>query len=257
MKISITLFISIILLWTISLGQTKAKKIIYITKSLEYLQLINDSTVLTSIGDEHEITAYYIKADTLFIKNEYLKMGPNHKSDHIINWYDYKILKQSDDSLFLINKFRGYKKPYYWQDTLKFVAIEKLKETVTSFKYLKLDYHNPFDGTLKLTIDSLGKVIYERTPEAISGEKVLIKIKGELSPKEFRNFLDTLAYSLPSKLYRQRGCAIDEAIANFEIVYNDKKVVSKGCALKWTHAFLFNYLYDISENKGFVKRQKG
>jgi len=132
-----------------------------------------------------------------------------------------------------------------------------LKETIVKFKYLKLDCANPFDGTLKLTIDSLGKVIYERTPDVISGEKVTTRIKGELTPKEFRNFLDTLAYSLPSKLFRQRDCAIDAPISNFEIVYNDKKFVSKGCSLTWIHAFLLNYLNDISENKGFVKRQKG
>ena len=257
MKVSISFFISTMLFATISFGQTKAKGKVYVSKTLEYLHLLNDSTLWTSIGDEQDTTKYYIKADTLFIQNEYWQTGANHKTDHIIKWQDYKVIKHGDDTLFLLNTFKGYSKPYNWEDTLKFVSLSKLKEAVTKFKYLKLDYSNPFDGTLKLTIDSLGKVTYERTPEIMSGGNVMTRIKGELTKKEFASFLDTLAYSLPSRFARQRSCGIDGAMSNFEIAFNDKTVVSKGCSLKWTHAFLFNYLYDINKNKGFVKRQRG
>lgn len=257
MKVSVCLFILTMLVVKISFGQTHAKGKVYVSKALEYLHLLSDSTLWTSIGEENDTTKYLIKGDTLFIQNEYWQTGANHKSVHIIKWQEYKVIKNGNDTLFLLNTFKGYSKPYNWEDTLKFVTLTKLKETITNFKYLKLDYNNPFDGTLKLTIDSLGKVTYERTPEIMSGGKVLTRIKGELTKRELANFLDTLAYSLPSRFARQRSCGIDGAMTNFEIAFNDKTIISKGCSLKWTHSFLFNYLYDISRNKGFVKRQRG
>ncbi|RYZ25553.1 MAG: hypothetical protein EOO10_17970 [Chitinophagaceae bacterium] len=257
MKVLVSLFISTMLFVTVSFGQTNGKGKVYVSKTLEYLHLLSDSTLWASIGEEHDTTKYHITGDTLFIQNEYWQTGANHKTDHIIKWQDYKIIKNDSDTLFLLNTFKGYSKPFNWEDTLKFVSLVKLKETVAKFKYLKLDYSNPFDGTLKLTIDSSGKVNYERTPEIISGGNVLTRIKGELTKREFANFLDTLAYSLPSRLARQRSCGIDGAMTNFEIAFNDKIIISKGCSLKWTHAFLFNYLYDIGRNKGFVKRQRG
>ena len=244
-----------VLFCTVSFGQIKAKKQAYVSKTLEYLQLLSDSTLLTSIGEEHDTTKYYTKDNTLFIQDEYWQTDGSHESKHIIKWQDYKIVREGNDTLFLLNTFKDYSKPFDWEDTLKFVALSKLKETVTKFKYLKLNYSNPFDGTLKLTIDNLGKVTYERTPELLSNHKVLTYIKGELTKREFARFLDTLAYSLPSKFARQRSCPIDGAIVNFEIAFNDKTIVSEGCNLKWTHAFLFGYLYDISKNKGFVRRQ--
>lgn len=256
MKITLTLFTSFFLSLTIAFGQNKTKGKVYVSSTLEYLHLINDSTLWTSIGDENDTTAYYIKADILRIKNQYWRTGANHQTDNIIEWHDYKILKQSDDSLFLLNNFKGYAKPYNWEDTLNFISIHRLKETIAKFKHLTLDYFSPFDGTLKLNIDSSGKITYERTAEITSGKETLTSLKGELTKKEFARVLDTLAYSLPSRFAKRRRCGLDGPIIDFEITFNDKTVLSKGCSLKWTHAFLFNYLYDITKNKGFVKRQR-
>ncbi|MBL0070021.1 MAG: hypothetical protein IPP39_16560 [Chitinophagaceae bacterium] len=90
------------------------------------------------------------------------------------------------------------------------------------------------------------EIILERT-------KINQNIKGQLTQKEFTNFKNLLSKSLPSRLPFKRGCPMDGATSNFEIIIGSKKIKSTGCDLSWTHAFLLNYLYDIDHNKGLKK----
>ena len=86
--------------------------------------------------------------------------------------------------------------------------------------------------------------------------EVFIVTKGVLTRAEFNKFLKQLTYFLPGKLRPFRGgCqAMDAGSVTIHIQYNNKSILSKGCSLKWPHAFLVNYLYDLDENKGFVKQ---
>lgn len=260
MKGLILIFISISLYWSCH-GQVQGK--IFVSKTLEYLHLINDTTLCTSFGDESDTTTYYIKSDTLFIKNEYWRSSGNSKSDHIIKWQNYKIIKQSNDSLYLLNKFNGYKKPSNWEDTLLLVNIEKLKESVAEFKFLKLEFSSPWSGAKQITVDSLGKVNFVDRPILLNPDNPAADknaknqdIIGKLTQKEFTNFKNLLSKFLPSRLQMRRGCPLDGATSNFEILIGEKRIISTGCELSWTQTFLVNYLNELDQNTGLIVKPK-
>jgi hypothetical protein len=125
-KCCFILFVSVLFSRINSYGQSIKKDKVYVSDQLEYLHFLNDSTILTSIGDEQEKTKYFINHDTLFIRNEYWQTGPEDTTYHIIKWQAYKISKNSSDSLFLLNPYKFGYKPDNWEDTLKFVSLYKV-----------------------------------------------------------------------------------------------------------------------------------
>ena len=196
-----------------------------------------------------------MQGDTLFIGQRYLQTDQTG-TKWIDRIYDYKIVKLTEDTLSLKNNYNYSNR----QDTFFFVNIEKLKEDSADFRFLRLEYSSPWNGTKQITIDSLGKVTFIYNPVMYSvnnpGAAKNAKpknISGLLTKKEFTNFKNLLANSLPSKLPLKRGCPIDGATSNFEIIIGTKRINSSGCNLSWTHACLLNYLYDIDQNNEFVK----
>ena len=227
----------------------------FISKTLEYLEILNDTTLYSSINSYTDTANLFLRNDTLFIKQRYLQTNQTG-TKWMERLYDYKIIAFSNDTLQLKNNFTFNYKPDNWEDTLLFVNMEKLKEPVTDFKFLSLDFSSPWSGTRHIKIDSLGKVtfidkpiLYSRdNPRANKNAKPK-KIKGQLTQKEFAHFKNLLSKSLLSRLPFKRGCPMDGAISNFEIIIGSKKIKSTGCDLSSTHAFLLNYLYDIDDNK--------
>jgi hypothetical protein len=215
---------------------------------------LTDTTLHTSINSYTDTAQFYTQNDTLFIKQRYLQTDQTG-TKWIDRLYTYKIVRITADTLHLKNNYNSYNRP----DTLFFVNIEHLKEPTTDFKFLGLYYSSPWSGTRHITIDSLGKVTFIdnpimysiNNPSADKNAKP-INIQGQLTQKGFANFKGLLSKSLPSKLPLKRGCPIDGATSNFEIVIGTKKIKSAGCNLSWTHAFLLNYLYDIDQNKSLV-----
>jgi hypothetical protein len=254
------LTISVFLISLVSHGQdlSSFSGKILIGKRLEYLKFLNDTTLYSSINSYTDTAKFFMKDDTLFIKQRYLQTDQTG-TKWIDRIYNYKIIKLADDTLSLKNNY-NYSNPH---DTFFFVNIEKLKEATVNFRFLRLEYSSPLNGTKQITIDSLGKVSFVDNPIMYSinypGADKNAKpknISGLLTQKEFANFKNLLATSLPSRLPLKRGCPIDGATSNFEIIIGTKKIKSTGCNLSWTHSFLFNYLYDIDQNKGFVKSKK-
>lgn len=243
-------------------GQTNIYPKTYASGRLEYMKILDDSTLMTSIEREGQVAKYFIRADTMFIKEEHWDMYRNattHKdvTEHVIEWHDYKIFKFNSDTLVVLNKFRAYERPEDWEDTLEFVSLENLKEPVTKFGYLKLNYTNPLSGVLKVRIDSTGKIIYERKPHFIFGDTTRTIITGEFTKEETLNFFDTFSYAAPSKLDSYKiECGTDASKIEFEIAFNGKIINSSACELKWINELLFNYLYHLIENKGFVNRRQ-
>ena len=230
----------------------------FIGKRLEYLKFLNGSTLYSSINSYSDTAQFFIQNDTLFIMQRYLQTDQTG-TNWIDRLYDYKIVRLNADTLQLKNNYNSYKR----QDTLLFINMERLKEATANFKYLRLDYYSSWSGTGQTTIDSLGKVTFIdnpikysiNNPSADKNAKPK-NIKGQLTPKEFASFKSLLSKSLPSKLPLKRGCPMDGATSNFEIIIGTKKIKSSGCNLSWTHTILLNYLYDIDRNKGFIKSNK-
>jgi hypothetical protein len=232
---------------------------ILVSRTLEYLEIQNDTTLYSSINSYTDTAKLFLRNDTLFIKQRYLQTDQTG-TKWMDRLYDYKVITLSDDTLRLKNNFRFNYKPPSWEDTLLFVNIEKLKEPVTDFKFLRLDFSSPWSETKQITIDSLGNVTFVAKPILYSrdnpGANKNAKpkgIKGQLTQKEFTNFKSLLSKSLPSRLPFKRNCPMDGATSNFEIIIGSKKIKSTGCDLCWTHTFLLNYLYYIDQNKGLKK----
>jgi hypothetical protein len=233
----------------------------FVSKTLEYLKVLNDTTLYSSINSYTDTATFFLKDDTLFIKQRYLQTDQTG-TKWMNRLYDYKVLALSSDTVRLKNNYRFDYKPDNWEDTLTFVNLEKLEEPTTNFKFLKLEYLSPWSGTRQIIIDSLGKVKFTdrplpydvHNPRSVNNAKPK-SIKGRFSQKEFINFKNLLSRSLPSKLPAERDCPIDGATSNFEIVIGKQNIKSNGCDLSWTHTFLLNYLYNIDQNKGFIKEK--
>jgi hypothetical protein len=231
----------------------------FVSRRLAYLEILNDTTLYSSINSYNDPAKLFLRNDTLFIKERWVQRDQT-ATKWMERLYDYKVLTLCDDTLRLKNNFQFTNKPANWEDTLFFVNIEKLKEPVTAFKYLKLDYSSPWSGTKKITVDSLGNVTFLDIPIPYSMDHPAAdknakpkNIKGKFTQNEFTNFKNLLSKSLPSRLPFKRGCPLDGATSNFEILLGKNKIISRGCNLSWTHAFLLNYLYNIDQNKGLKK----
>lgn len=233
----------------------------YVSKTLEYLELLNDSTLFSSINSYTDTTNFFLQNDTIFVEQRYLQTDQTG-TKWMNRLYDYKIIALNDDTLRLKNNYRFAYKPDNWEDTLFFVTIENLKESIKDFKSLNLDLSSPWSGTRQITIDSSGNVTFIdrpipysiNNPDADKNAKPK-NIKGQLTRKEFTNFKNLLSKSLPSRLPFKRDCPMDGTISNFDIVIGSQIIKSTGCDLSWIHIFLLNYLYDIDQNKGLITKK--
>ena len=254
------LTISIFTILTVSYGQDLRNSTgkTFIGKRLEYLKFLNDTALYSSINAYTDTAQFYVQNDILFIKQRYLQTDQTG-TKRIDRLYSYDIVMVKGDTLQLKNNYNSYNR----QDTFLFVNIERLSENTTNFKFLRLDYSSPWSGTRQITVDSLGRVTFIDNPIMYSinspGADKNAKpknIKGQLTNDEFNNFKSLLSKTLPSRLPLKRGCPMDGATSNFEIIIGKSKIISSGCNLSWTHAFLLNYLYDIDGNKGLIKSKK-
>lgn len=230
----------------------------FIEKRLEYLKFLNDTTLYSSINSYNDTANFYMQEDTLFVKQRYLQTDQTG-TKWIDRIYGYKIIQLSADTISLKNNY-NYSNP---RDTFFFVNIDNLKESTSDFKFLQLQYSSPWSGTKQITIDSLGKVTFADNPLMYSVDNPGAdknakpkKISGQLTQKEFENFKSLLSNSLPLRLPLKRGCPMDGATSDFEIIIGTKKIKSTDCNLSWIHTFLLNYLSDIDQNKGLVKSKK-
>ena len=233
----------------------------FVSRNLEYLEILSDTSLYSSINSYKDTAIYFLRNDTLFVKQRYL-MTDQTGTKYVDDIYNYKITGLSADTIQLKNNFRSNYKPANWEDTLFFVNIERLKEEVAGFKYISLNYSSPWSGTRHITIDSLGEVNFNDNPIPYSinnpGADKNAKPKGltgYLTRGEFINFKNLLSKSLPSKLPFKRSCPMDGATSNFELVIGEKRFLSTGCDLSWTHTFLLSYIYNIDQNKGLLKKK--
>jgi len=233
-----------------------------VSRRLEYLKILNDTTLRSSINSYTDTALFFLRNDTFYFKQKYLQ-SDKAGTKWMERLYDYKVIKIASDTLMLKNNCGFDYKPDDWEDTLVFVNIEQIKEPVADFRFLKLEYAGPWSGERRITIDSLGRVNFVdnpiqytiNNPTANKNAKPR-SFRGQLTKKELANFKSLLSKSLPSRLPLERGCPMDASTSNFEIHIGAKKIVSTGCDLSWTHAFLLNYLYDIDQNKGFVRAKE-
>ena len=142
-------------------GQNTSAKRAFVSLTLEYLEILNDSLIFTSLSKEQDTTTYFIKQDSLFLKYDYTRTGAG-KDGYYVEWQAYKILYHNKDSFFLVNNKDRYAGYSVAEDTLRFVNLETLKEPITSFKYLNIDLPSSFGGSRRVSIDGLGKVIFEK-----------------------------------------------------------------------------------------------
>ena len=252
--------ISILIISTALQGQdlsTLSGKV-FIGRRLEYLKFLNDSTLYSSINSYTDTANFYKQNDTLFVKQQYLQTDQKG-TKWMERIYTYQIIRLTADTISLKNMY-NYSNS---RDTFFFINQDNLYETISDFKFLRLDCFSPWSGTRQITIDRLGTVTFidspimysENNPDADRKAKPRT-IKGKLTGKELENLKALLSTSLLSRLPVKRECPMDGATSNFEIVIGMQKIKSTGCNLSWTHAFLFNYIYDIDQNKGFIKSKK-
>lgn len=225
---------------------------VYISKTMENLELLSDSTLITSIWHSNPYSIYRIKNDTLLIKEAYNWYGANNSHGYNVVFHPYRLLEVDRDTIIIENVFRGEPefKPTNWENPLVFVSVEKFRQPVSNFRFLKLRYVNVFDSSLELDIDSTRKVSYKKYPSPFmhnSGTKV--RWSGYLLPAEFEKFKNALALSLLSSLPNMRGCGIDEAQKDFIVSTNNKVYITKGCILYYPQIQLFNYLYNLDKSK--------
>ncbi|MFT3911498.1 MAG: hypothetical protein QM737_18890 [Ferruginibacter sp.] len=226
---------------------------IFVGGNLEYLEILSDSSLYSSINSYNDTALFNIKNDSLSIKQHYWLTDQNGTSFQI-KFYNYGIKRVSRDTIILEYEAKDffYNKPI--KKKIEFVCLDKLEESTSEFKFLRLDRSSPWTGNRMVIIDSLGKVTFKSDPFSISFDSTKIEkkknIKGQLSSTEFISFKNLLSKSLISKLPLKRGCPIDGATSNFTIQIGSKTYKSIGCELSWIHARLLNYLYEIDLNKG-------
>ncbi len=237
---------------------------VFISKAMQDLEILSDSTLVTSIQNSDHKSIYKIKNDTLFIKEAYTWYGPNNSSGYTVIYNDYKIIRSNGDTVILKNNYHGqFGAPDDWENPLVFINIEKIKQSVNNFKYLKMSSSNPFKGSVEVTIDSTGKVSYFRDSATtadfalkVQTAKKTVQLTGSLSPLEFENFKNILSKSMITLLPELRGCGIDEPQTWFTVTMNNKTFTTKGCKMYNPQQLLFNYLYVLDNNNGVENRRQ-
>ncbi len=221
---------------------------IFIGPELEYIKFINDSTLRASVNLYNDTAIFRLIGDTLRIQQRYIQTDGQGRKD-IVRYYDYLLSAIGKDSFLL--KGEGQDK---W---LRFMHLDRIKEPVEQFSLLKISFSGPWTSRRWVTIDSLGKVTFIDKPNMYSkenpdGDRNAKRryFTGKLTPAAFARFKVLLSQSLPSRIYRFRGCPIDGGYTDFEIRIGASVYTSRGCFLTWPHAFLAHYVYDIDEEKG-------
>ncbi|MCD2424926.1 hypothetical protein LQ567_19235 [Niabella pedocola] len=238
------------------------KSKIFISDHLEYLEILNDTLLCSSLNSYADTAFYFFNNDTLCIGQTYRETDQTGTKE-IERLYDYKMLKCTADTIILENIFRYFNKPDNWEDTLVLVNIEKQKEPVDNFRALKLDFFNPWSGEKKIIIDNKGRVTFIDTTTItldrfLSPDRETKKqlFTGSFTPEEFIIFKNLLSRSLPSKLPPERNCPMDGAVSNFEIRLGARTITSTGCTLSRVHYILLDYLLGLDQNKGIVKKSE-
>lgn len=229
-------------------GQSLHKNV-FAGPHLEYLEFRNDSMLVTTFNEDWDTTAYLIRSDTLLIKKEHWTTDRDG-DHHWVEWRPFTLLSRQADTIRMSVPSDGHSKP----DTVMLVCLENLKEPIQSFAYFNITDKSPWHGTIDISIDSVGRLVYYRkTWDPIHGDtapKIQTTVR-VLSKLEFSRFKGVLSYSLLSRIRRFRGgCdAMDAGMTSFEIIYNDKKVISKGCTMKWPYVFLYDHVYDLANKR--------
>ena len=230
---------------------------IFISQNLEYLEILNDSILCSTLNNYDDTTTFALKDNSIIIQEDYTWNGPNNSSGYEIKIYVYPILKQTIDTIILGNKFKGEFKPDNWEDELVFVNLDLFEKNIDNFISIELNYSNPFGGSKKVEIDSLGKVTIINYPEIVHRRKGnLSRISGILTTFEFDNFIKLLEKSLIDKLPKQRVCGIDGARKDFIIKYGTTEINSTGCSISWIHYGIVVYLLELENNDGFLYKKK-
>jgi hypothetical protein len=233
---------------------------IFLDKNLEYLEIINDTTLLSSINRYNDTANFKLINDTLFIHQSFIQVGGGQDTKNVVKIHKYRVIYQSLDTLQVINNGGYSHKSGTSGDTITFINIEKLKERVEGFKYLKLTFVSPWVGVRKIYIDNSRRVIFSsklspfRSNVPINTIETKSKVvKGWLNINEFNAFKDLLSKAMISQLNLVRDCvSMDGASTDFEILIDKKLYKSSGCDLKWNQEFLVKFLCGIDKNKGFL-----
>ncbi len=231
----------------------------FISKTLEYLNVINDSTLCSSINNYSDTAAFSLAKDSLIIRQQYGFIDKDGFAN-TVKYYGYKIIALTIDTVLLQGNQTVKMAATGYDGRLLFINIDKLKEPIAGFTYLKMDCSNAWTGNKYIAIDADGKVVLtikkfvKNHLSKVDSSIAPIKINGQLTADEFTNFKVLLSRSLLSKLPVKRGCPINGRIANFDIVIGPKKYISTGCNLSYVHELLFEYLYSLDSNKGLIKK---
>ena len=231
----------------------------FISKTLEYLNIINDSTLCSSINNYSDTAAFSLAKDSLIIKQQYGFIDKDGFG-HTVKYYGYKIITLNIDTVWLQGNQAVNMAATDYDGRLLFINIDKLKEPIAGFTYLKMECSNAWTGNKHIAIDADGKVVLtikkfvKNHRSKVDSSIAPIKINGQLTVDEFTNFKVLLSRSLLSKLPLKRGCPINGRVANFDIVIGQKKYTSTGCNLSYVHELLFEYLYSLDSNKGLIQK---
>ena len=224
----------------------------FVSTTLDYLKILNSTTLYSSINSYTDTANYFLQNDSLFIKQRYLQTDQTG-TKWMNRVYAYKISTFSDDTIKLIHK-DPFVLPLREERTFFFVNVENLKESVKEFKFLSLN-----SPRKKITIDSLGNVTFYEDRKIYKYDTVLnippLLFKGRLTQNEFVSFKKLLSKSLPSRLPSERPCGIDAWFIDFEIMIGSNNIKSIGCELSWTHVALANYIYGIDKNKYLIRKR--
>jgi hypothetical protein len=231
-------------------GQTKLFKNAFVGPHLEYLEFRNDTSLVTTLNYDWDTAVYLIKSDTLMVKKEHWE----YRGDgvhHWLEWRPYKLLTRQRDSIRMLVPPKAGEKSAGSPDTLTLVCLEDLREPIHSFTYFNITEEGPFFGTIDITIDSTGRLVYYRkirNPADTTNKTTNQLSTRLLSKQEFSQFKNVLSHSLLSKLRRFRGgCdAMDAGRSTIEIVYNGRKVISRGCTMNWPEGLLYSHIYNLA-----------
>ncbi len=231
----------------------------FISKTLEYLAIINDSSLCSSINAYSDTATFSLMKDSLSIKQQYGFIDKDGFG-HTVKYYGYKIIAFNSDTVWLQGNQAVNMAATRYDGRLLFINIDKLKEPIAGFTYLKMVCSNAWTGNKDISIDADGKVVLtikrfvKNHLSKVDSSIGPIKIIGKLTVDEFTNFKALLSRSLLSRLPIKRGCPINGRIANFDIVIGSKKYTSTGCNLSYVHELLFEYLYSLDSNKGLMQK---